>query len=199
MQDDVRQREWQAPCRGLRSLLRREFIRVNYVAGVRCTRVATKQSSNQSSRMKLLSFAVPRLLSASDRNGLFPSSKSATSGSILKESRDWRAVLLYLVETAPKRRSDAIRPRGNWARTAAARRDFIARADFSRRRMVAHRRGRGRGGAACGTGSPAQMIHLPPSVRVYLCMVACDMRRSFDGLAALMRKRMEPDPHGCHL
>ena len=26
------------------------------------------------------------------------------------------------------------------------------------------------------------MIHLPASVRVYLCLTACDMRRSFDGL-----------------
>ena len=35
------------------------------------------------------------------------------------------------------------------------------------------------------------MIHLPASVRVFLCMTACDMRRSFDGLAALVRSQME--------
>ncbi len=28
------------------------------------------------------------------------------------------------------------------------------------------------------------MIHLPASVRVYLCLTACDMRKSFDGLQA---------------
>jgi transposase len=43
------------------------------------------------------------------------------------------------------------------------------------------------------------MIHLPASVRVYLCMTACDMRRSFDGLAALVRSQMELDPLGGHL
>jgi hypothetical protein len=26
------------------------------------------------------------------------------------------------------------------------------------------------------------MIHLPASVRVYLCLKPCDMRKSFDGL-----------------
>src|SRR5215831_13829459 len=29
------------------------------------------------------------------------------------------------------------------------------------------------------------MIHLPASVRVYLCLTACDMRTSFDGLHTL--------------
>ena len=43
------------------------------------------------------------------------------------------------------------------------------------------------------------MIHLPASVRVYLCMTACDMRRSFDGLAALVREHMELDPLSGHL
>ena len=28
------------------------------------------------------------------------------------------------------------------------------------------------------------MIHLPASVRVYLCLASTDMRRSFDGLYA---------------
>ena len=31
------------------------------------------------------------------------------------------------------------------------------------------------------------MIHLPASVRVYLCLKPCDMRRSFDGLHPLAR------------
>jgi transposase len=43
------------------------------------------------------------------------------------------------------------------------------------------------------------MIHLPASVRVYLCMAACDMRRSFDGLAALVRDQMELNPLAGHL
>lgn len=43
------------------------------------------------------------------------------------------------------------------------------------------------------------MIHLPASVRVYLCLTACDMRKSFDSLAALVRSQMELDPLGGHL
>ena len=37
------------------------------------------------------------------------------------------------------------------------------------------------------------MIHLPASVRVYLCMLPCDMRRSFDGLQALVSGTMQLD------
>ena len=43
------------------------------------------------------------------------------------------------------------------------------------------------------------MIHLPASVRVYLCLTACDMRKSFDSLASLVRSQMELDPLGGHL
>jgi transposase len=43
------------------------------------------------------------------------------------------------------------------------------------------------------------VIHLPASVRVYLCLTACDMRKSFDSLAALVRSEMELDPLGGHL
>ncbi len=43
------------------------------------------------------------------------------------------------------------------------------------------------------------MIHLPASVRVYLCLTPCDMRRSFDGLHALVREHLELDAFGGHL
>jgi transposase len=43
------------------------------------------------------------------------------------------------------------------------------------------------------------MIHLPASVRVYLCLVACDMRKSFDGLQQLVRDHLELDAFGGHL
>lgn len=43
------------------------------------------------------------------------------------------------------------------------------------------------------------MIHLPASVRVYLCLTPCDMRRSFDGLHALVREYLELDAFGGHL
>jgi hypothetical protein len=37
------------------------------------------------------------------------------------------------------------------------------------------------------------MMHLPASVSVYLCASACDMRKSFDGLHALVTQSMELD------
>ena len=43
------------------------------------------------------------------------------------------------------------------------------------------------------------MIHLPASVRVYLCLTACDMRKSFDGLHSLVREHLELDPFAGHL
>jgi len=43
------------------------------------------------------------------------------------------------------------------------------------------------------------MIHLPASVRVYLCLTACDMRKSFDGLHAPVREHLELDPFAGHL
>jgi transposase len=43
------------------------------------------------------------------------------------------------------------------------------------------------------------MMHLPASVRVYLCLTACDMRKSFDGLHALVRDYLELDAFAGHL
>ena len=43
------------------------------------------------------------------------------------------------------------------------------------------------------------MIHLPSSVRVYVCLSACDMRKSFDGLSALVRDALELDALAGHL
>ena len=43
------------------------------------------------------------------------------------------------------------------------------------------------------------MIHLPASVRVYLCLSPCDMRRSFDGLHALVRDHLKLDAFAGHL
>jgi hypothetical protein len=43
------------------------------------------------------------------------------------------------------------------------------------------------------------MIHLPASVRVYLCLSACDMRKSFDSLHALVRDYLELDAYAGHL
>jgi transposase len=43
------------------------------------------------------------------------------------------------------------------------------------------------------------MIHLPASVRVYLCLTPCDMRKSFDSLHALVRDYLELDAFAGHL
>lgn len=44
-----------------------------------------------------------------------------------------------------------------------------------------------------------RMIHLPAIVRVYLCLTPCDMRKSFDGLHALVRDHLELDAYAGHL
>jgi transposase len=43
------------------------------------------------------------------------------------------------------------------------------------------------------------MIHLPASVRVYVCLTPCDMRKSFDSLQALVREHLELDAFAGHL
>jgi transposase len=43
------------------------------------------------------------------------------------------------------------------------------------------------------------MILLPASVRVYFCLSPCDMRRSFDGLHALVRDHLQLDAFAGHL
>ncbi|HKD65101.1 MAG TPA: IS66 family insertion sequence element accessory protein TnpB [Candidatus Acidoferrales bacterium] len=43
------------------------------------------------------------------------------------------------------------------------------------------------------------MIHLPASVRVYLCLSPCDMRLGFDGLHALVRDHLQLDAFTGHL
>ena len=43
------------------------------------------------------------------------------------------------------------------------------------------------------------MMHLPASVRVYLCTCPCDMRKSFDGLRALVTDALLLDAFAGHL
>ncbi len=43
------------------------------------------------------------------------------------------------------------------------------------------------------------MMHLPARERVYICTSACDMRKSFDGLHALVAQTMELDAFAGHL
>lgn len=43
------------------------------------------------------------------------------------------------------------------------------------------------------------MLSLPPSVRIYLCSRPADLRRSFDGLAALVEEFLQANPLSGHL
>jgi transposase len=43
------------------------------------------------------------------------------------------------------------------------------------------------------------MLAFPPTVQMYLCVVPIDMRRSFDGLAEMVRKYLGQDPMSGHL
>jgi transposase len=43
------------------------------------------------------------------------------------------------------------------------------------------------------------MMHLPASVRVYLCTCPCDMRKSFDGLHGLVTDALQLDAFAGHL
>lgn len=43
------------------------------------------------------------------------------------------------------------------------------------------------------------MLTLPPAVQVHLAVDPVDMRKSFDGLAALVRERVRQDPMSGHL
>ena len=43
------------------------------------------------------------------------------------------------------------------------------------------------------------MLRLPASVRVFLCLAPVDMRRSFDGLAAMAERVVRQDPLSGHL
>ena len=43
------------------------------------------------------------------------------------------------------------------------------------------------------------MLSLPPSVRIFVCRVPADMRRSFDGLARMAEEHLAADPRSGHL
>jgi transposase len=43
------------------------------------------------------------------------------------------------------------------------------------------------------------MLSLPPSVRVFVCTTPTDMRKSFDGLCALVQTVLKQDPFSGHL
>src|ERR1700730_4777646 len=121
------------------------------------------------------------------------------SEAVLQGTRADRRLLLRLAQTAPKKRAGAFRFGGSRSDTAGAGNGVGSGAGQGDWRAVAHRRRSGRRYAADGPGSFAAVIHLPASVRVYLCLTACDMRKSFDGLHALVREHLELDAFAGHL
>jgi hypothetical protein len=51
-------------------------------------------------------------------------------------------------------------------------------------------------GGSLGLGSPETrgMLSFPAAIKVYLCTVACDMRRSFDGLSMMAQHIIRCNP-----
>lgn len=43
------------------------------------------------------------------------------------------------------------------------------------------------------------MLTLPPSVRIYVAITPCDMRKSFRGLTGLVRQQLQNDPLSGHV
>ena len=54
-------------------------------------------------------------------------------------------------------------------------------------------------GAGRGNGAALAMLTLSPAVRIYVATGATDLRRSIDGLSALVRARFDRDPFSGHL
>src|SRR5512133_1551367 len=83
-------------------------------------------------------------------------------------------LLLRLAQAAAETAAGTFRVGGEGRVAGAVNRDESG-TGADKRRAVADRGRGGRGDATYGIGSTAGMIHLPASVRVYLCLTACDM------------------------
>jgi len=104
-----------------------------------------------------------------------------------------RSCLLLLAQEATKEQTDAVRSSENGGQRGPV------GTDFGQWRATPDPERRGRDGVSPGAERRKAMIHPPASVRVYLCLSPCDMRRSFDGLHALVRDHLQLDPFAGHL
>src|ERR1019366_7208910 len=104
-----------------------------------------------------------------------------------------------MAQAPPRAASDEVRVGGDEPQRTGG--GGCGGSDAHLRRAVADRAGYRRGHAAAGAEriARAAMIHLPASVRVYLATSPCDMRRSFDGLHALVNAAMQLDAFAGHL
>src|SRR6266567_3434119 len=121
------------------------------------------------------------------------------SEAVLPGTRTHAVVFLRLAQTAARTRAGTFRISGE--RTCAAGTCSYGGVGTAtgNGRAAAYWRRRGRRHIAHGARGVAGMIHLPASVRVYLCLAPCDMRRSFDGLHALVREHLELNAFAGHL
>src|SRR3954452_21733419 len=88
---------------------------------------------------------------------------------VLQGARGERVLVLHLAQTASRKRTGAICPGREEGAPAGAHGGCVAGTGVGERRSIADWRWRGYGHVAGCTGCVAEMIHLPASVRVYLC------------------------------
>src|SRR5436305_2892293 len=101
------------------------------------------------------------------------------SKAVLRAARAHSLVVLLLAQAAATDHASALRtgrPRSGVCRARPGRR---AGSGIRNRRPVAYSLRSGRRNLANRAEGVARMIHLPASVRVYLCLTPCDMRKSF--------------------
>src|SRR5580765_2441019 len=96
---------------------------------------------------------------------------------VLPGTRSRGMLLLRLAQTTPGKGVGPIRFGGKTRGTAGEVGRGACGVGVDDRRASAHRRRGGRSHIACRAGRLACMIHLPASVRVYLCLSPCDMRK----------------------
>src|SRR5579871_2094975 len=134
------------------------------------------------------------------RTNRCPAPQRNVREAVLQGTGSYGVLLLRLAETAPGERAGAVRFGGKEpAASGRAHGGDGAGSGIGDRRAAAHWRWRGHRDLAHRAGRVAEMIHLPASVRVDLCLTPCDMRKSFDSLQALVREHLELDAFAGHL
>src|SRR5882762_5060745 len=66
-------------------------------------------------------------------------------------------------------------------------------------RNTSHRRGRGRGDAACGSRVSSGMIGLAAGTRIWIAAGVTDLRRGFTGLSGMVQTALKENPFSGHV